>query len=274
MIDIINKCLDDCYEEVVNSDLSQLQLLFNKIKSEVSDNNFQEIVRNVVTSVVSQAMIYYFPEDVIIELLCKSLEDIVERLPELKKSYTFRCTLEGHEDYIYRTIEVPSYMTLDDLCCAVLGSFNADGYHMYSVDYGKKTYYCSAYHDDYRTYTEYASDYTLNELGLRKNRKMVITYDFGDNYEIVLKLEDIFNNDFIFELEHMYVLEGEGYGIWEDHHYLLDMYYWNKDEYNKAISEYEFIDNPLEEDYDFEEEDLFEDMIYFKTVFEDNIKRW
>lgn len=272
MLEIINKCVEGCCEKVINNESEELQGLLTKIKEEVNENCYKDIVMRTVTSIISQAMVFSFEEEIIIELVCRSLEEVIDRLPELKKSYVLRCHMEGHEDYIYRTIEVPSYMSLDEFCCAVLGSFNADGYHMYSVDYDRKTYFCPGYDDDYRTHINYTTDYTLNDIDIRDNKELVITYDFGDNYEIVVRLEDVFINDFIFDLEYMYILDGEGYGIWEDHHYLLDMYYWNKDEYNEAVQEYGFIENPLEEVYDCEDEDLFEDMMYFKTMFEDNME--
>lgn len=272
MIEAINRCIEECYEEVLNSDNKQLQGLLNKLKNEVGDRSYKNIVKGAIASVISQSLMFYFPEEVIIELICKNLKDVIVRLPELKKSYIMKCSLEGHDEYVYRTIEVPSYISLDELCCAILGSFNAEGCHMYSVDYARKTYFCSAYDDDYRTNIEYADEYTLNDLKLRKDSKMVITYDFGDNYEINVKVEETIHNDFLFELEYMYVLDGEGYGIWEDNHYLLDLYYWNKEQYNQVIEQYDFIDNPLEEEYDFEDNDLYEDMMYFKTIYEDHME--
>lgn len=67
------------------------------------------------------------------------------------------------------------------------------------------------------------------------------------------------------------IIDGNRYGIWEDAHRLLDLYYMNRKEFLKTIDEYGLSD----EDFIFEEFDidtynemLIDDFEYLKMAYE------
>ena len=63
----------------------------------------------------------------------------------------------------------------------------------------------------------------------------MMTYDFWENYRFIIEVADIKNTNETYVLEDIKVLEGKGYGIVEDHHYVFDAYY---DGDKEAVEEY------------------------------------
>ena len=97
----------------------------------------------------------------------------------------------------------------------------------------------------------------------------------SDPYELLGHTDLSVANDFLFELEYMYVLDGEGYGIWEDAHYWLDLYYDDKDYFYEMMEE-----EGMEEDYfavneefdlDVANETLIEDYDYVCQLYDIDI---
>ena len=271
----ISQCIEECYDEIINCQSEQVNQLFKTIKKEVNQESFEDIIKEVTRNTVAQIIATEMPGEYVEELLCYNLENLIANLGDYKKSYVFECRLRGQEDYVNRIIEVPSYLTLEDFCYCVLGSFNAEGYHMFSVDYRKDTFYCRQFNDQFYDEDEmlYVDDCSLNDLSIRKNSKLVLTYDFGDNYEFEIKLKEVKNNNCLVNIDDMKVIDGKGYGIWEDNHHLLDMYYDDKNEYDRFVEEegYDIECAPMEEEFILDEADLFEDFMRFKTIVEDMI---
>lgn len=61
-----------------------------------------------------------------------------------------------------------------------------------------------------------ATSTPLKKVLLYKGQKIIFTYDFGDNWEIIIALEEIITDSDIPVKELLRVLKGKGYGIIDD----------------------------------------------------------
>ena len=83
----------------------------------------------------------------------------------------------------------------------------------------------------------YAADMTIADLSLHEGSHLVLWYDFGDDYFFDIHVMDVDEHNDIQSLDDLKVLAGEGYGIWEDEHQLLELYYENQEEFLRVVSE-------------------------------------
>jgi hypothetical protein len=94
---------------------------------------------------------------------------------------------------IYRTIELRSEQTLDDLHFAIQRAIDWDADHLYSFFVG------SVAHDDrYRISCPYEEDYPpwtsevqVGDLGLSKRHKFLYYFDYGDSHGFEVEVVDI-----------------------------------------------------------------------------------
>ena len=76
----------------------------------------------------------------------------------------------------------------------------------------------------------------------------------------------------LFVLEDSQITSGKGYGIWEDEHELLEMYYKDYDEFLMRIEDYGLDEDDFifdEFDKDIANEMLMEDFEFLRHVYED-----
>lgn len=95
----------------------------------------------------------------------------------------------------YRTIEINSNSTLDDLADAILEQFDFDNDHLYEFRFknrfGKKINISDASFDESG---ENIADYYLKDLPLGKFESFKFIFDFGDNWEFDILIENIDNS--------------------------------------------------------------------------------
>jgi hypothetical protein len=106
--------------------------------------------------------------------------------PDESKIYQLRATIRQSNPPIWRRIQVPSDMTLGELHDVMQVVFEWDGDHLHNfvarrVEYGDLEYLEDA-EDEWEV--------TLAEVAPAKRSKLTYTYDFGDNWEVELVVED------------------------------------------------------------------------------------
>ena len=155
------------------------------------------------------------------QLLVEALNFYSNGILSAKRKYIFRVKVKGLEKYITREIAIPKSMSLGDLGIAIILAFHGECSHLFQFTIDKKRYVLDpseAVFDE----PEYVFDTYIKDIHWNPKKKYNFTYDFGDNYEFsvqfVKEVED--TGDYPIE-----VLKGKGYGIWEDNHYYLDLYY-------------------------------------------------
>lgn len=95
----------------------------------------------------------------------------------------------------YRTIEINSNISFNDLADSILEQFNFDNDHLYEfrfIDrFGKKINISDASFDESE---ENIADYYLKDLPLGKFESFKFIFDFGDNWEFDILIENIDNS--------------------------------------------------------------------------------
>ncbi len=94
----------------------------------------------------------------------------------------------------WRKIQIDSRYDLDELCREILDAFDFDYDHLYGVtyrnNYGEKITYNGAPDIDYAEEPT-TEDILIGELKIEKGSKLEFVYDYGDNWEFNLIVEDI-----------------------------------------------------------------------------------
>lgn len=179
------------------------------------------------------------------------LPEAIKMIPAMKQMYKLKITLNGYEDQIYRIIQVPCIIPLADLGYVILSIFNAMAYHLFDFTIKKQRYDCEVKRilGDYFENDEFALDYKLASFNFKKNAKFSFHYDYGEDYEFTIQVMDIIKTDSLVDIE---VIDGKGSGIWEDEHYLMDLYYNDKEAFQAFIEEngLEADAFPIDEEFD------------------------
>jgi hypothetical protein len=101
--------------------------------------------------------------------------------------YTFRVSLGK----VWRRIEVAGEHILDELAWAILEAFEFDVDHLYEFVYqdafGRESSVHHSYMDDY----PFTSEVRIGDLPLGIGQTMTFVFDFGDNWQFKLVLENI-----------------------------------------------------------------------------------
>lgn len=108
--------------------------------------------------------------------------------------YSLKVYPKGCGRDIYRKIEMSGNSSLDKLCATILRSFDFDDEHLYEFCMDNKMYSRYSYQSD----PEYGMPSTrveLDELGLYKKQKFLLHYDFGDDWQFVINVENITPSD-------------------------------------------------------------------------------
>lgn len=145
-------------------------------------------------------------------------------------------TLTDYKKKIYRKIEVLDRVILSSFCENIIRSFNGDLSHLYTLIGNDLIFSCEGnYYDlvktsitkDIRCYLadyvdEEQEDYydnpdrSIEVFKLEKGNKLKLKYDFGDNWEFIIKISSIENIEESNDLPLFKVIKGKGLGIIED----------------------------------------------------------
>lgn len=157
------------------------------------------------------------------ELLAKAMRYYTKGLLAAKYKYIFRIKVKGLEKYITREIAIPKSMSLGDLGVAIILAFNGECSHLFQFMIDKKRYALDPREVVFDK-PEHVFATRLYEIDWNPKKKYTFVYDFGDDYIFSVQFVKEVSNPGNYPIE---VLKGKGYGIWEDNHYYLDLYYSN-----------------------------------------------
>ena len=144
--------------------------------------------------------------------------------------FQFKSELLGYRPKMWRRFQVMSDITVAELGYNVLTLYEMEGEHLMSIDFlhrgrtksgrpSKKIDVIARFgfsDDRWDDRDKKATDYIIGELNLGKTAFLVVRYDFGDDWRVMLTLEKVFDESELGLVELPRVLEGEGYGIIED----------------------------------------------------------
>ena len=146
----------------------------------------------------------------------------------VRKVYQFRTELFDYEPLIWRRFQVTSDITLSRFCYILMTLFEMEASHLFMIgfplgedDDEKICKYELPSDDDrydYETGDELPNITTLKLSDIMEKAKggFVFTYDYGDNWNVTVELEQEFTDEKYRSGKYPRVLEGEGYGIIEN----------------------------------------------------------
>lgn len=142
-------------------------------------------------------------------------------------TYQFYAELEDYKPKMRRRFLINENMTFAQLGYTILIMFRSNGGHLFNIEKpinnGNKVYYemPNSSDDDLELNSIERYDATKeiihNVVSLdNKDNILIVNYDFGDDWKIKLKLEEIYDEDNLKNNDIPCVISGKGYGIVED----------------------------------------------------------
>jgi hypothetical protein len=114
--------------------------------------------------------------------------------PELRSgTHLFKVSLSGWrgDPHVWRRIAAPADTSLDELAWTILKAFKFDDDHMYDFRYrdrrGRNWVYSQPYGDE----GPFTTEITLAETELPIKDAMLFTFDYGDNWQFIVRLEAV-----------------------------------------------------------------------------------
>jgi len=92
---------------------------------------------------------------------------------------------------IWRRLAVPPDISLDGLAGAILRAFKFDSDHLYDFRYRDQRGKLRVYHHPYTDEGPFTPEIAVGETDLALKDKMHFTFDYGDNWEFEVRLEQI-----------------------------------------------------------------------------------
>lgn len=212
---IIDKHLEKMAKEVLKTNDPMVLRFLKETKENGADEDTQlEAMVSILTDVICAREMD--PEETLHEGI-QSFLDIMEMHNE---SYDFTVTLKDDVIKSTRKITLPAYMMLSDLTYAVLCAFDGMGSHLFHLQYKKDIFGLIEDFDEMKDMLP-ADMLPLGALDLRKRSVIHMVYDMGENWEFEIKCTGRNQVDFMVNVPML--RGGEGYNIWEDSRYLLEM---------------------------------------------------
>ena len=143
--------------------------------------------------------------------------------------YQFYAELEGYEPKIWRRFQLQGSCTIARLGYIVMALYEMQASHLLAVEHSfvldlirtkeNITHRYAIPDEDGEWEDEDDADatrYKLTQTNIDEESRVTVLYDFGDGWEVKLKLEKVFSDPDLPGKELPRVLEGEGFGIIED----------------------------------------------------------
>lgn len=100
----------------------------------------------------------------------------------MTKVLSFRVSIVGLENKIWREIEITELRSVADLAYTILASFDSLSYHLYDITHGDDTYNSMFYGEPFLDNNNLiAKDVKLNKVNFEKIKEMVMCYDSGSS---------------------------------------------------------------------------------------------
>lgn len=267
----LQNCIDNIYKKLENTNDSELKKLLNKLqKSKITNEQKKEMLHDAISFTISMGLAGNINEQNYDLMFNDIIGEMISKIPELQTKLTFKVYLEDHPE-IWREISIPQSFNLAELCYVILSSFKMTSNHLFKIKYRNLDYFC----DPYESYSNelFASEYPLSNFKFQKGSKLELNYDFGENYMFIVEYVKKERAEVILNNEDIEVTQGNGYGIIEDDHYLLDLYLDNREkckEYleDMGLSEEEFFYDVNDFDIDENTSYVIDDFLNIKNEYE------
>lgn len=249
----LQNCINNIYEKVQTTTDPNLKKILNKLsKAEITDAQKDEMLHDAISFTLTMGLAGHVDEKHFDFMFKDVIEEMVLAIPTLQTQLMFKVYLEDHPE-LWREINVPQSFNLAELCYVILSSFKAEGSHLFKIKYRNTDYFC----DPYEGYANelFASNYPLAKFKFNTKSKLELSYDFGENYIFIIEYCGKEKLPYILNQDDISVSDGNGYGVIEDDHYMLDLYLDNPEKCEEYLN-----------DMGLDQEEFYYDVNDFDTV--------
>jgi len=265
--ELFDQYINQCIERLENYKDESLQADLAFIKKMMGENYYNELRQIVYVFTMDN---FRYPEsyEEEIEMIKDIVHGIVQHFKNTSYTYVFKVMVEGQENNVWRLLQMPARCSLADLAYAIMGCMNCDGSHLYNMTYKREVFSCGTTHNKRELN---ANETMLWELNLKKRSKIMMNYDFGESYRFIIQVSDIRKVEENLFFENIQVLDGKGYGILEDNHYVFDAYYaGDMEPVHQYLSDYDFEMDEFDLAEPFDIEECNETMLFAMPIFYSN----
>lgn len=228
--------LDHCKDLLLQSQHPEIQKFIRTMKKTFKEESIEHAIEPAAR-LMALDIVPVVSKESVEDVLAEKLPEFTKMLKYTAKSFVFKVELRHLEKHVYRIIEIPASMNLADMAYIVLASMQCDGSHMFSIDIKNETYCCEGCREDSYYDDLYAADFHLIDFHLRKGSHMTITYDFGDCFELDVTVQEIKTYQHIVDHQELRVLDGDGFGIWEDDHHAMEVFYYERERFEEFVND-------------------------------------
>lgn len=107
------------------------------------------------------------------------------------QQFTFKVYPNGRGRDVYRIIRISGSDTLDQLCSAILTSFDFTHDHLYELCMDNKPYSEHSYQCEPDGSGKPLTTEKIERLGLKNKQKFLFHYDFGDEWMFTISVQKI-----------------------------------------------------------------------------------
>lgn len=209
---IINRNLGKMAKEILSADDAEVKSFIKEMNKErVDEMNQIEFMKTILSQVLIA------DEEDYEEALYEYMDDFLQTFKMHSESYSFSVELNHSVIHSTRRFRLPAYLMVSDLCYAVLAAYQSMGSHLFVLDYKNERFCLDREHDADMIPADLVP---LGKLEMRKGNTLKLVYDFGENWEFVIRYDGKKKVDYIENVPKL--LSGEGYNIWEDEKDLLE----------------------------------------------------
>lgn len=196
---------EESIKNMVDDFLANIKQFDKNGDNKTTDEEFKDILDNLIELNTKRPL--DTPEDI-----------VKENKKQNAATYEIRANLKGFKPSTWRRFVIGGNSSLETLMQAILLMFNADGEHMYDL-YDRKTgiRYENERNiemsDDWLTDQSESSEEVRVSV-LNEGDKLLLTYDYGDNWEFEVNVKKVFYE----ENQPVYpqIISGKGLGIIEN----------------------------------------------------------
>ena len=176
--------------------------------------------------------------------------------------YTFKIEVEGLDGRIWREIEILNTSNVARIAYTVLASFETAMYHLYNITYKGKQYDSMIAAGDHPNHDKLidARKTKLYELNLKVGDELLMTYDYGVDWEFKIVLTNIRKmKDEGHLVDYPKIIQGTGFGIIEDRHHSEVLEIINNIDKTGKVTEYALTPSGNFKKWDYRKYDLVKD---------------
>lgn len=222
----------ECKELLEESKDKKIQNSLKTIKEHYGDR-YDDKIKTIIHLFITEGFEETTNPQEELEALRYILSDVAKSCLQSFRNYIMEISVQGYESEVNRTMIVPATMSLEDLGWAVMISLHGMMDHYFVMEHGGELFYTATMPE--KPGVGFQADHVLLHLmDLRKRSKIKMTYDFGENWEINIRVKDIKKLSYLPDITELEILDGKGFGIWEDAKQFFELYY---DEGEEALKE-------------------------------------